>query len=169
MQLQLIGRRSLRHRRSFSTMTSKPGYTHADSAAVGVACTLCHSCDTSIFSHHPRTKATPARVSHRCGVCALVFIPSAYHLTAGDEKRRYDAHMNRSTDEGYRASLLRLMTPLAQLLHAQQKSSSMSPPVSSNLHGLDYGCGPTPLLAAMMHELHGFPMQSYDPIYHPDT
>lgn len=71
------------------------------------------------------------------------------------EKEQYDLHRNDPYDPGYRRFLSRLADPLLTRL-------------TTGARGLDYGCGPGPALAAMLHEA-GHDMALYDPFYAPDT
>ncbi len=87
----------------------------------------------------------------RCGDCGLVFVPSSQFLSPEDEKKRYDLHRNSPEDEGYRSFLLRIFIPV----HACLAPGSA---------GLDFGCGPEPLLARMFREA-GHSMTTYDRFY----
>jgi hypothetical protein len=104
-----------------------------------------------------RAQAAGELLSHncrdylRCGVCSLVFVPAAQHLSTVDEKKRYDLHRNAVGDEGYRRFLSRLFLPLQQRLV----------PGSS---GLDFGSGPAPTLSRMFVEA-GHSMTLYDLCY----
>lgn len=80
--------------------------------------------------------------------------PSCWPTLAG-ERATYDLHENQTHDPGYRRFLGRLLGPLL-------------PRLDAGMHGLDYGCGPGPALAAMLRD-EGMPMSLYDPIYEPDT
>lgn len=71
-----------------------------------------------------------------------------------DEKARYDEHQNDGEDLGYRGFLSRMVAPIARRC-------------SAGARGLDFGCGPTPVLADMLRES-GFSMDIYDPFYWPD-
>ncbi len=95
-----------------------------------------------------------ARAYFRCPTCALVFADPARHLEPAAERARYDRHRNDPDDPGYRAHLDRLARPLLTRL-------------CPGLRGLDYGCGPGPLLAQMLTEA-GLEMAVYDPFYAPD-
>ena len=81
------------------------------------------------------------RTYYRCQNCALIFVDHAHLLSTEDEKARYELHQNSLRDAGYRAVLARLTTPLARCLG--------NPP----LNGLDFGCGPGPVLPLMMEEM----------------
>lgn len=89
-----------------------------------------------------------------CAQCDLVFMPPQYHPTADVERRRYDLHRNDPADPGYRQFLAQLANPLRARL-----------PAGST--GLDFGCGPTAVLAVLLDEA-GFRMSRYDPFYAPD-
>jgi cyclopropane fatty-acyl-phospholipid synthase-like methyltransferase len=91
----------------------------------------------------------------RCGACALTFVPAAQHATAEQERARYAEHRNSPEDEGYRAFLERLLTPLSAAL----------PP---GAEGLDFGCGPGPAASTWMRS-RGFRMTDYDPFFVPDA
>lgn len=108
-------------------------------------CPLCFSQQGSLF-HRDKF-----RDFHRCHVCALVYVPAHQHLSSADEKAIYDLHQNHHQDEGYRRFLSRLSIPLLQRLqpHAQ---------------GLDFGCGPGPVLATMLRQ-QGHDVSVYDPFY----
>ncbi|SDK26618.1 class I SAM-dependent methyltransferase [Microbulbifer yueqingensis] len=94
------------------------------------------------------------RSYHQCAVCALVFVPEQFQLSATDERAYYDLHENSLEDAGYRRFLARCAAPLVEAL----------PPAS---RGLDFGCGPAPLLASMLSEA-GHRVELYDAFYAPD-
>ena len=66
-------------------------------------------------------------------------------------KAEYDLHQNNFADEGYRNFLLRVQQPLQQR-------------VPLPACGLDFGCGPGPVLSRMLGE-QGFEMSVYDVFY----
>ncbi len=88
----------------------------------------------------------------QCQQCYLVFLSRDALLSAEQEKAYYQLHNNDLQDDGYRQFLAKLATPLLQALG----------PVS--LSGLDFGCGPGPLLAKMLTEA-GHQMQLWDPFF----
>ncbi|MCG8633985.1 MAG: class I SAM-dependent methyltransferase [Desulfobacterales bacterium] len=90
-----------------------------------------------------------------CGKCRLVFVPGQYWLNYDREKAVYDLHENNAADQGYRKFLSRLAAPLSERLPLNQK-------------GLDFGCGPGPVLSVLMEE-QGHSMSNFDPIYFNDT
>ena len=112
------------------------------------SCPLCKSKQVSDYCRDRQRKY------QQCDNCQLVFVGSEQHLSAQEEKACYDLHQNDSADQGYRRFLSRLHHPLAERL-----------PVAAN--GLDFGCGPGPVLAHMFVE-GGCTMSVYDPYYAPD-
>jgi 2-polyprenyl-3-methyl-5-hydroxy-6-metoxy-1,4-benzoquinol methylase len=108
-------------------------------------CPLCGSRDSKHFYSDKRADY------YGCDTCELIFVPSEFWLAASEEKLEYDLHNNDVEDLGYRKFLNRLAAPLLQWLE----------PAS---HGLDFGCGPGPALAAMLNEA-GHKVELYDPFY----
>ena len=96
-----------------------------------------------------------ARRYFECPDCGLVSADPASHLSVADERAIYDLHRNDPADAGYRAFLARLAEPLRAKL-------------APGMHGLDFGCGPGPVLALMLREA-GMAMAAYDPFYAPDA
>jgi 2-polyprenyl-3-methyl-5-hydroxy-6-metoxy-1,4-benzoquinol methylase len=78
-----------------------------------------------------------------------------WHLDIEAEKRRYDLHRNSPEDAGYRRFLNQLVEPLVPMLQ-------------SGACGLDFGCGPGPVLARILEE-QGFSMAMFDPFYASET
>jgi hypothetical protein len=111
------------------------------------SCPLCRSEATELFSKDVR------RDYHRCSQCSLIFVPPAMRLALEDQALRYAKHENRRDDPGYVQFLLRLAHPLSVRL-------------SPGAIGLDFGCGPVPLLGDLLTQM-GFPTRSYDPIFAP--
>lgn len=94
------------------------------------------------------------RAYARCTQCEATFLLPAYWPTPEAERAEYELHRNSPDDAGYRAFLARLAEPLLQRLA----------PGSS---GLDFGCGPGPVLAGVLREA-GHRVALYDPFFHPD-
>lgn len=85
-----------------------------------------------------------------CGTCALVFRDG---LPASEAQRaRYLQHENKP-DEGYR----RFLEPAAE---------AVARLVAPGAEGLDYGCGPGPVLALMLGE-RGYKVALHDPHFAP--
>ncbi|BBM02851.1 methyltransferase [Microbulbifer sp. GL-2] len=85
----------------------------------------------------------------------MIFVPSEYHLTPDEEHAYYDLHENSMEDEGYHRFLSRCAAPLLDALS----------PASD---GLDFGCGPAPLLAKILAG-DGHRVELYDRYYIPTT
>lgn len=90
----------------------------------------------------------------RCHDCALVFVSPEFHLDLVAEKQEYDLHQNSDTP-AYRNFFARLYQPLLIKLNAGDK-------------GLDFGCGPEPVLAKVLQE-HGYEVSIYDFFYYPES
>lgn len=91
----------------------------------------------------------------RCDACEATFLAPAQRLNPARERAEYEQHQNLPGDPGYTAFLKRVADPLLERL----------PPRSQ---GLDYGCGPGPVLAQMLRAA-GHGVRLYDPFFHPDT
>ena len=87
-------------------------------------------------------------------MCDLVFKDPKVWPSYDEEKQRYLKHNNSLDDKGYRDFLLVLVEPLTKEL-------------KSGMKGLDYGCGPAPLLSTLIKEK-GFECESYDPYFFND-
>lgn len=77
-------------------------------------------------------------------------------LNPAQERVVYELHNNQPDDPGYRAFLNKLITPLLVKL------------TESDTQGLDFGCGPGPVLAQMLAQ-QGVAMELYDPMFYPDS
>jgi SAM-dependent methyltransferase len=111
-------------------------------------CPLCSRGDALLYHEDER------RRYHRCRECLLIFVDPGQRPSREEESERYREHRNVAGDEGYEAFLRRLSDPV---------SARLDP----GARGLDFGCGPEPVLAAIMAR-QGFDMRSYDPLFHPD-
>ena len=112
-------------------------------------CPLCHSSNSLFFFQDKR------RRYFQCQQCQLVFADRASLLSAGQELAQYQLHQNDIEDQGYRQFLQRLATPLLAALPDKK------------CLGLDFGCGPGPLLAKMLTEA-GHDMAVWDPFFAKD-
>ena len=108
-------------------------------------CPLCSSKNYSLFHKDHLRKYL------QCLNCEFIFVPSQYHLSEPEERKRYDTHNNNPEDPRYRQFLSQLTEPLNEI-------------VSSDSYGLDFGCGPGPTLSLMMQEK-GHQMDLYDKFY----
>ena len=114
-----------------------------------MTCPLCHFSQTHFYHQDKR------RRYQQCAQCQLVFVEPEFLPNAQQEKHEYDLHENHAEDEGYRRFLNKLAAPLNQVLQP-------------NSNGLDFGCGPTPLLANMLSKSGGHSMHVFDPNYYPN-
>lgn len=110
-----------------------------------LSCPLCRSSSTDFYYQDSR------REYLSCSVCHLVFVHPSSLPDSAREKQEYDLHENHADDHGYRSFLSRALNPV--LAH-----------IKPDARGLDFGCGPTPVLAEMLTE-NGFRMDVFDPIY----
>ncbi|MEO3879396.1 class I SAM-dependent methyltransferase [Rheinheimera fenheensis] len=113
-------------------------------------CPLCFATSCAFFHQDKQ------RCYWRCPQCELVFADRASLLSAAAEHAQYQLHNNDVNDNGYRRFLQRLAMPLLAALGR------------SGLQGLDFGCGPGPLLAKMLTEA-GQHMAVWDPFFAPDS
>ena len=113
-------------------------------------CPLCKSANAA--SHYHSDKK---RDYLQCNQCKLVYVSPEFLPSKELEKQEYDLHENSFEDEGYRKFLRKVLTPLTPFIKNAQ---------SSALVGLDFGCGPAPVLASML-EAEGVKMSTYDPFY----
>src|SRR5690554_3151776 len=111
-------------------------------------CRLCHCTPLQPYAADRR------REYGYCASCHLVQVAPVDFLSAEEEKAQYDTHVNDVNDLRYRVFLSRTATPLLQRLSKPSK-------------GLDFGCGPGPLLAHMLMEA-GHSVALYDAFYHPN-
>eukprot|EP00796_Vickermania_ingenoplastis_P009589 gene9589-6742_t len=98
------------------------------------------------------------RAFYCCQQCNLIFVPQKYFLSEAEEKAEYDLHQNNSEDEGYRRFLMRAAQPVLDRFKDQD----------SEINGLDYGCGPCPVLASIFSTSLHCKMEIYDLFYFPD-
>lgn len=113
-----------------------------------VPCRVCRAAETRPFAR------VRGRAYFRCGRCAATQMSPADLPDPCAEAARYRQHHNEPEDEGYRRFLGRLAEPLLARL-------------KPGCEGLDYGCGPGPLLARMLRGA-GQRMSLYDPVFAPD-
>jgi len=90
----------------------------------------------------------------RCRACQVTFLDPGQRPDPAVERAEYLLHQNDAGQAGYRRFLGRLALPLLARL-------------APNSRGLDYGCGPGPVLAALLREA-GHEMALYDPLFADD-
>jgi len=117
-----------------------------------ISCPLCLSRDISLF--YRGKKASAFRDFFHCDNCDLVFVAPEDYPTAKEEKERYLTHNNDMGNPGYKAFLKPVFDFVKPLLQNGWK-------------GLDYGCGPGPVLVKMFQGA-GFKVEKYDPFFFPE-
>lgn len=116
---------------------------------LSITCPLCSNKENELY--YDGDKRDNYRKYYKCNNCNLIFVHKKDLLSKSDEKNRYDEHNNDINDEGYRKFLEKLYIEIKPLL-------------SKDMSGLDYGCGPGPLLYLMLKE-DGYKFEKYDPFY----
>ena len=111
----------------------------------GRRCPLCGAEEHELFHQDRR------REYFQCLECSLVFVSPEYHLSAAEEKARYDLHQNDASGKGYVQWLRNLFQPLEKQLEP-------------GAEGIDFGCGPGPVLSRLVREA-DYPCEDYDPFY----
>lgn len=86
-----------------------------------------------------------------CPKCQGIFRDPDQFLSSIDEKERYLHHRNDMEDQGYHKFILPIINQVA--LHFSKGS-----------HGLDFGCGHTPVLSNYLKN-EGYHMSVFDPIF----
>jgi len=88
---------------------------------------------------------------HCCPGCQLVFVDPVQLPPPDQERTRYQQHHNSIEDAGYVGFLELVLTPLR-------------PHLNPSMRGLDYGCGPNPVLAQLVRG-QGLHCDTYDPFF----
>jgi hypothetical protein len=90
-----------------------------------------------------------------CPQCDLRFLKPESRLNPQDELARYSLHENDVDDPRYQD----FVSPLARLIRDN---------VDPGAKGLDFGCGPAPVVAHMLSQV-GYDMSLYDLYFYTDT
>ncbi|OCQ19690.1 methyltransferase [Pseudoalteromonas luteoviolacea] len=112
----------------------------------------CGLCGAGQLEHYHQDKF---RDYWQCQRCKLVSVAKWHRLSPQAEKAIYDSHENDLHDLGYRRFLSRVFDPVCARLDGMKR-------------GLDFGCGPGPLLAKMFTEV-GHTVALYDLYYANDA
>ena len=113
-------------------------------------CILCGSTGAFSLDFNKPVK----RIFLHCPQCDLIFVPETHHLSPDQEVSRYKMHRNTLSNEGYVGMFLEKIA----MVH------KYCPHVKSVL---DYGCGPSPVLAELL-KREGFSCDIYDPYFFPE-
>ena len=111
-------------------------------------CVVCETASCGLFLK------VDQRDYWRCQACLATFLDPSQLPSPEIELRQYRLHRNDPDDAGYRSFLDRVAEPLLPRLSAASR-------------GLDFGCGPGPVLAAMLREA-GHTVALFDPFFFPD-
>jgi len=109
-------------------------------------CPICLECNTQEYAQDK------FRSYSICDGCGLIFVPRSELISAEDERTRYEHHQNESEDPAYFDYL--------------SKIARCVPYLKKGDEGLDFGCGPSPVLANIFSSS-GFVTSSYDLYFHP--
>ena len=109
-------------------------------------CPLCGS--HTITYPHPKL----SYIFHECKTCEFIFKDPKHHPSLVEEKKRYDQHNNDILDEKYRNYMTEFI-----------EQSVM--PFIHHKKALDFGSGPSPVLAHILQHTFGFDVTIYDYIY----
>ena len=122
-----------------------------------LVCPLCHSKKLSLFSQFIEKSfgQLNERFYYCCSQCQLIFLRPDLRLSADQEEERYKTHQNSADNSGYTQFLSQILTPLQSV-------------ISKSDRGLDFGCGPEPVLVQMMQDS-DFQMDYFDPLFFPHT
>lgn len=113
-----------------------------------IACPLCSEKDNRTV------KTSDQRRYYQCSRCRLIYLDRAQLPQPDEEVGRYRQHRNSLADSGYTNFLKRAILPAI-------------PYLSTDMQGLDYGCGPSPVLAQLLRRDHQLSCDYYDPFFFP--
>lgn len=111
-----------------------------------MACPLCMIVDLK-----EEVRGADKRRYHLCSHCLLIFVHPDDHLSQEEEKAHYKTHENSIENTGYVRFLNRVLKPTL-------------PYLNPTMRGLDYGCGPGPVLAELVRQ-NGISCENYDPYF----
>ncbi|MBE8221783.1 MAG: class I SAM-dependent methyltransferase [Bdellovibrionales bacterium] len=120
-------------------------------------CSLCNNQDLSLLHQYVNKYNNKLynRVYYLCSTCELIFLDKNLRLNLSEEKLRYSQHNNDINDKDYLKFLDKLLVHLI-------------PKLCKTDFGLDYGCGPSVVLAKYLSKM-GFKTHHYDPLFFSDT
>ncbi len=90
----------------------------------------------------------------QCPQCKLTYKDPSLFPKSHEEKHRYLKHTNSLADNGYVNFLSQAVEPTLPFL-------------THNAFGLDFGCGPSPVLQSLI-EKNGYTCELYDPYFFPE-
>ncbi len=111
-------------------------------------CRLCNADTNEIILLHDKQKKY-----YKCTDCYYIFVGKSHLLDSESEKKRYELHKNHKNDQGYISFLSKVINPLLES-------------IKTNMIGLDYGCGPAPVVSEILKE-NKIHCEYYDPYFYP--
>lgn len=113
------------------------------------------TCPLCSAKQNRELKTTGQRQYYFCKFCHLIFLDRQYLPEPAEEVNRYREHRNSPDDPGYVNFLNKAILPAL-------------PYLKPGMQGLDYGCGPAPVLAQQLSQKHQIACEYYDPFFFPD-
>jgi hypothetical protein len=110
-----------------------------------LSCPLCHSVSPQPIAYDENYIL--------CKNCNLIYLHPHLRVDPETERKRYLLHQNNSEKQGYIDFLNKIIVPALLLL-------------DSGMSGLDYGCGPSPVLSGLLQKK-GIGCENYDPFFFP--
>lgn len=112
-------------------------------------CPLCNN-----LSKRSNVNGADDRRYYVCGRCQLIAADSVHFLNKEDERARYETHNNSIENKGYVEFLNRIVEPMLAYIRP-------------GMTGLDYGCGPGPVLSELLRK-ENIDCEFYDPLFFPE-
>ena len=114
----------------------------------------CIICEKSTYPiKHPNLETT----YHVCSFCGFISKDKTFHLTDNQEFQLYELHENSIDDEKYVAFFESFL------------QEAVLPFTNKGKEALDFGSGPSPVLAQLMERDYGYDCTIYDKFYAPTT
>lgn len=115
-----------------------------------INCKICG--ENTIKIHHEKMKID----YFNCYNCQFIFKDDKYILSPEEEIKRYNTHNNSINDPKYVEYFYKFL------------NNALFPFVEKGKKGLDFGSGPSPVLAEILKRNHDFDMDIYDLYYSPE-
>ena len=112
-----------------------------------IFCKICNASTKELI--HPTTDQR----FYRCEQCDFVFKSETHYLSTSDELKEYDLHTNSVEDQNYVDYFKRFI------------DAAVGGYVTIGRKGLDFGSGPSPVLAEILERDYGYKMDIYDLFY----
>lgn len=114
-------------------------------------------CPLCLNEHISFYHSDKKRDYYQCKQCNLVFVAEQFLPSPEREKAEYELHQNHFDDAGYVRYLSRVLPHIENIVAAS----------GNGLHALDFGCGPSPVLASLLSDKFNV-TRYYDPLYFPN-